>query len=96
MASDADRPRSPAECRGRGQYGSSKGQRSLASTRVNSSAAGRGAGTDDVRHIPTVDGTASSASSSPVFSFYTGAGFEVSSGAARDWFGEHLIDRPTG
>ena len=28
------------------------------------------------------------------FEAYTGAGFEVSSGAARDWFVEHLIDRP--
>jgi hypothetical protein len=27
------------------------------------------------------------------FDAYTGAGFEISSGAARDWFVEHLIDR---
>lgn len=30
------------------------------------------------------------------FDAYTGAGFEVSSGAARDWFVEHLVDRPAG
>jgi fermentation-respiration switch protein FrsA (DUF1100 family) len=29
------------------------------------------------------------------FDAYTGTGFEVSSGAARDWFVEHLVDRPT-
>ena len=28
------------------------------------------------------------------FDAYTGAGFEISSGAARDWFVEHLVDRP--
>ena len=30
------------------------------------------------------------------FDAYTGTGFEVSSGAARDWFVEHLVDRAAG
>jgi hypothetical protein len=30
------------------------------------------------------------------FDAYTGAGFEVSSGAARDWFVQHLIEPARG